>query len=280
VRCGHDLRFWPRLVPSRMLNETKGTPAAAKETGTRMGQPRGQRSVRAAPSAFRGAEISCFIVTISVPARSTRKSFCRQRPSVWGYPAHAPKEYRVESATRAEADMLVKHNAKSTWNQGDDSRMNATAKPQDRVRGQMDIPLSPQGRSRERPPRTAHRCKGWDRFHRGLADDSGAADRSRRAQAQSAGKVSRFGAAGTPLEPGCRHRATDQSGPADHPAGPPTIQRPQSQEASPSIRWTPQRPVRPQQLHSLKPGERRLVLAHHSQMRYLHGWEKKGFRPT
>lgn len=32
-----------------------------------------------------------------------------------------------------------------------------------------------------------------------------------------------------------------------------------------------------QQLHSLRPGERRLVLAHHSQMRYLHGWSKRGF---
>jgi broad specificity phosphatase PhoE len=34
-----------------------------------------------------------------------------------------------------------------------------------------------------------------------------------------------------------------------------------------------------QQLHSLRPGEKRLVLAHHSQMRYLHGWAKNGFPP-
>jgi len=157
--------------------------------------------------------------------------------------------------------------------------MNATAKPQDRVRGQMDIPLSPQGEAESDHLGRRIAAKG------GI--DSIVASPMTRAQQTVAAVLKHnpqakfLGSAQQALpwnqgvvtgQPISQAQPIIQQA-ADHPETPIPGGESVDQVDNRSGQFVHQ------QLHSLKPGERRLVLAHHSQMRYLHGWEKKGFPP-
>jgi broad specificity phosphatase PhoE len=157
--------------------------------------------------------------------------------------------------------------------------MNATAKPQDRVRGQLDVGLSPQGEAEADHLGRRIAAKG--------SIDSIVASPMTRAQQTVAAvlkhnpnaKLIGSPQAALPWDQGVlTGRPISEAQPviqqaADHPNVPIPGGESVDQVDHRSGQFVHQ------QLHSLKPGERRLVLAHHSQMRFLHGWAKKNFPP-
>lgn len=154
--------------------------------------------------------------------------------------------------------------------------MTAT-KPEDRVRGRMDVPLSATGEAEA------------DHLGRRIAEkggiDSIVASPMTRAQ-QTVAAVQKHNPQAKFLGSSPQAMPWDQGIVTGQPIS----------QAQPVIQQAADHPGTPipggesvdqvdhrsgafvkQQLHSLHHGERRLVLAHHSQMRFLHGWAKKGF---